>query len=90
MVSNCLLVMMTGTVPVRSQPSDRNSTPFVVCCSQYKGMNEEYLSRNVNTTLSSLHCKLTVNRYATARSLLNGDSVWGLASCRGYVSNVVD
>ncbi|KAF5769142.1 putative protein kinase RLK-Pelle-DLSV family [Helianthus annuus] len=82
-----LLVMMTAARPVRSQPSDRNSTLFAVYCSQYKGMNEEYLSRNINTTLSSLHRKLTVNRYATARSLLNGDSVWGLASCRGYVSN---
>ncbi|KAF5782561.1 putative Gnk2-like domain-containing protein [Helianthus annuus] len=82
-----LLVMMTATRPVRSQPSDRNSTLFAVYCSQYKGMNVEYLSRNINTTLSSLHRKLTFNRYATARSLLNRDSIWGLTSCRGYVSN---
>ncbi|KAI7724661.1 LOW QUALITY PROTEIN: hypothetical protein M8C21_006395 [Ambrosia artemisiifolia] len=82
-----LFVIITTSRPARSQPNDRNGTLFAVYCSQYKGMNEEYLSRNINTTLSSLHRKLSVNHYATARSLLNGDSVWGLASCRGYVSN---
>ncbi|KAI3794372.1 hypothetical protein L1987_37003 [Smallanthus sonchifolius] len=83
-----LLMMIITARPVRSQPNDRNSTRFAFYCSQYKGMNEEFLSRNLNTTLSSLHDKLSINSvpYATARSLLNGDSVWGLASCRGYVS----
>ncbi|KAK9062112.1 hypothetical protein SSX86_019297 [Deinandra increscens subsp. villosa] len=85
----CLLVTITIAVgPVRSQQTDRNSTRFAIACSQYKGMSEEYLATNLNTTLSSLRRQLSTNNvsYATSRALLNGDAVWGLASCRGYVS----
>ncbi|KAI3794376.1 hypothetical protein L1987_37007 [Smallanthus sonchifolius] len=84
-----LLVILTTPGPVRSQPNDRNSTLFAADCSSYKGMSQEYLLNNLNTTLSSLHYQLSTNSvpYATARSLRNGDSIWGLASCRGYVSN---
>ncbi|KAL8227424.1 hypothetical protein R6Q59_000091 [Mikania micrantha] len=82
------LVVITTAGPVRSQPIDRNSTRFALYCSQYKGMSPEYWSTNLNITFSRLRRQLTINSvpYATARSLLNGDSVWGLASCRGYVS----
>ncbi|KAL7614332.1 hypothetical protein Lser_V15G06984 [Lactuca serriola] len=89
----CLMVVMmflSMAKPVTSQTSsDRNSTLMRYYCSQYFGMNETYFYQNLNTTLSSLRRQLSVNRvrYALARTLLNGESVWGLASCRGYVSN---
>lgn len=89
----CLMVVMmflSMAKPVTSQTSsDRNSTLMRYYCSQYFGMNETYFYQNLNTTLSSLRRQLLVNRvrYALARTLLNGESVWGLASCRGYVSN---
>ncbi|CAI9272118.1 unnamed protein product [Lactuca saligna] len=88
----CLMVVMmflSMAKPVTSQTSsDRNSTLMRYYCSQYFGMNETYFYQNLNTTLSSLRRQLSVNRvrYAVARTLLNGESVWGLASCRGYVS----
>ncbi|KAI3722977.1 hypothetical protein L2E82_34228 [Cichorium intybus] len=52
-------------------------------------MNARYFFNNLNTTLSSLRQQLSEENgvhYAVARTLLNGESVWGLASCRGYVS----
>ncbi|KAD7478584.1 hypothetical protein E3N88_01720 [Mikania micrantha] len=83
-----ILVIITIAGPARSQSNDRNSTRYAFACSAYKGMNQEYLLRNLNITLSSLRHQLSVNNvsYATARSLLNANSIWGLASCRGYVS----
>ncbi|PWA86224.1 hypothetical protein CTI12_AA142130 [Artemisia annua] len=72
-----------------SKSSNRNSTLIRYFCSKYQGINGEYFLSNLNTTLSSLRHQLLVSgvtRYATARTLLNGESVWGLASCRGYLS----
>ncbi|XP_076954145.1 cysteine-rich receptor-like protein kinase 44 [Bidens hawaiensis] len=92
LLSRCLMglwVVLATAGQAKSQPNDRNSTLFASYCSQYKGRNREYLSSNLNTTLASLHRQLSINHvsYATARTLVNGDSVWGLASCRGYVSS---
>lgn len=85
-----LLFIVTMAKPVTaSKPSNRNSTLIRYFCSKYQGINGEYFLSNLNTTLSSLRHQLLVSgvtRYATARTLLNGESVWGLASCRGYLS----
>ncbi|KAI3519030.1 hypothetical protein L1887_08003 [Cichorium endivia] len=83
-----VMVFLFMAEPVRSQSSNRNSTLMRYYCSQYYGMNARYFFNNLNTTLSSLRQQLSENgvRYAVARTLLNGESVWGLASCRGYVS----
>ncbi|KAK9071518.1 hypothetical protein SSX86_010087 [Deinandra increscens subsp. villosa] len=86
-----MMVFIIMAEPVRSQSSnrDRNSTLIRDYCSQYYGRSPEYFLSNLKTTLSSLHQQLTNgSRYALARTLLNGESVWGLASCRGYVSTV--
>ncbi|PWA64055.1 cysteine-rich receptor-like protein kinase [Artemisia annua] len=49
-------------------------------------MDEKYFLSNLNTTLTSLRRQLTTNGYATAHTSFNGEFVWGLASCRGYLS----
>ncbi|KAI3704402.1 hypothetical protein L1987_74621 [Smallanthus sonchifolius] len=46
----------------------------------------KYFKSNLNSTLSSLRRQLTTSGYAVARTLLNGEPVWGLALCREYVS----
>ncbi|KAJ0770753.1 putative protein kinase RLK-Pelle-DLSV family [Helianthus annuus] len=83
-----VVLLLSMTEPVASQSRNRNSTLMRYYCSMYKGLSPTYFLSNLNTTLSSLRQQLSVNgvRYADARTLLNGESVWGLASCRGYVS----
>ncbi|XP_024966160.1 cysteine-rich receptor-like protein kinase 2 isoform X2 [Cynara cardunculus var. scolymus] len=83
-----VVVFISMTESVTSQSNNINSTFIRDYCSLYRGMSEKYFLSNLNTTLSSLRQQLSVNgvRYAVARSLLNGESVWGLASCREYVS----
>nr|GEY80020.1 cysteine-rich receptor-like protein kinase 2 [Tanacetum cinerariifolium] len=82
-----VMVLITMNKPTTSQPiTDINSTLMRYYCSQYKGMNAEFFLRNLNATLSSLRHQLTTGGYASARTLLNGESVWGLAWCRGYMS----
>nr|XP_043634016.1 cysteine-rich receptor-like protein kinase 2 [Erigeron canadensis] len=85
-----VLVIVSMAEPVTSQSGgSRNSTLMRYYCSLYRGRSENYFLSNLNTTLSSLRRQLSVNsvRYAVARSLLNGESVWGLATCRDYVSS---
>ncbi|KAI3704419.1 hypothetical protein L1987_74639 [Smallanthus sonchifolius] len=83
-----MMVFISMLESVESQSSDRNSTLLRYYCSLYYGRSPRYFLSNLNTTLSSLHQQLTNgSRYAVARTLLNGESVWGLASCRAYVSN---
>ncbi|PWA55678.1 hypothetical protein CTI12_AA423060 [Artemisia annua] len=82
-----VVVLITMSKPTMSQPiTDINSTFMRYYCSQYKGMNAKYFLSNLNATLSSLRRQLTTGGYASARTLLNGESVWGLAWCRGYMS----
>lgn len=78
--------MFLSTAKPATSQSNRNSTLMRYYCSQYYGMNETYFYQNLNTTISTLRRQLLVTRYAVARTLLNGESVWGLATCRGYVS----
>ncbi|KAI7733047.1 hypothetical protein M8C21_033404 [Ambrosia artemisiifolia] len=81
-----VVVLTTIIEPVSSQPADRNSTLMRYYCSMYRGVSASYFLSNLNTTLSSLRQQLTTSGYAAARTLLNGESVWGLAWCRGYLS----
>ncbi|KAK1430012.1 hypothetical protein QVD17_12448 [Tagetes erecta] len=81
-----VVVLITTTEQATSQPTDRNSTLMRYYCSMYRGLNEEYFLSNLNTTLSGLRQQLTTSGYAVARTLINGESVWGLAWCRGYLS----
>ncbi|XP_076927407.1 cysteine-rich receptor-like protein kinase 2 isoform X1 [Bidens hawaiensis] len=82
------VVFISMAEPVTSQSNNRNSTLMRYYCSLYYGRSANYFLSNLNTTLSSLHEQLSLNRarYAVARTLLTGESVWGLAVCRGYVS----
>lgn len=81
-----VVVITTMAEQMTSHPTDRNSTLMVYDCSPYKHVSENYLLRNLNTTLSSLRQQLTTSGYAVARTLFNSVPVWGLASCRGYLS----
>ncbi|GKB33951.1 cysteine-rich receptor-like protein kinase 2 [Tanacetum coccineum] len=81
-----VVVLITMVEPMTSQPTDRNTTVMGYVCSEYKRINEEYFLSNLNTTLTSLRRQLTTNGYATAHTSFNGEPVWGLASCRGYLS----
>ncbi|XP_024973542.1 cysteine-rich receptor-like protein kinase 2 [Cynara cardunculus var. scolymus] len=81
-----VVVLMTMAVPVTSQPSDRNSTLMRYYCSQYKTMHEKYFLSNLNATLSDLRRQISISKFSAARTLLNGESVWGLAWCRAYLS----
>ncbi|XP_071735373.1 cysteine-rich receptor-like protein kinase 2 [Rutidosis leptorrhynchoides] len=88
-LSVTILVLVTMSKPVTSQisgPTDRNSTLMRYYCSMYKGTHENYFLINLNDTLSSLRHQLTSSGYAADRVLINGESVWGLAWCRGYLS----
>nr|XP_043634779.1 putative receptor-like protein kinase At4g00960 [Erigeron canadensis] len=69
-----------------SQPTDFNSTLMKNYCSMYKPTHEVYFLSNLNATLTSLRRQLTTSGYSAARTLINGESVWGLAWCRGYLS----
>ncbi|KAI3767259.1 hypothetical protein L2E82_17348 [Cichorium intybus] len=83
----CLLlvvgVLITMAEPVSSQSTERIARYY---CSQYSHVDTENFLSNLNATISSLHRQLSISRFATARTLSNGVSVWGLAWCRGYVS----
>ncbi|XP_071700440.1 cysteine-rich receptor-like protein kinase 2 [Rutidosis leptorrhynchoides] len=86
-----MIIITSMAEHVTSQPTDRNSTLMRYYCSMYKGtmfkgMNEIYFFSNLNTTLSGLRRQLTTQRYATVRTLFNGEPVWGHAQCRGYLS----
>ncbi|XP_071735371.1 cysteine-rich receptor-like protein kinase 2 [Rutidosis leptorrhynchoides] len=85
-----VLVFISKVELVTSQSaSNRNSTLLRNYCSLFQGTNGEYFLSNLNSTLSSIRRQLVANgvHYAVARTLLNGESVWGLASCREYLSN---
>ncbi|CAI9272112.1 unnamed protein product [Lactuca saligna] len=89
-LASLMVVMMFLSMakPLTSQSTDANSTMVRYYCSEFYGMNAKYFFQNVNTTLSNLRRQLLVNpvHYAVARTLINGAAVWGVASCRGYVS----
>ncbi|KAL4577878.1 hypothetical protein LXL04_013993 [Taraxacum kok-saghyz] len=82
-----LVVVLTNMAEqVNSQPIDINSTVMGYYCSEYKGMSAEFFLRNLNATISSLRRQISITKFAAARTLFNGESVWGLAWCRGYLS----
>ncbi|KAL7612870.1 hypothetical protein Lser_V15G06978 [Lactuca serriola] len=81
-----VVVLINMAEQVTSQPTDINSTIMGYYCSQYKGMNGNYFLSNLNATISSLRQQISVTKFAAARTLFNGESVWGLAWCRGYLS----
>ncbi|KAJ9564750.1 hypothetical protein OSB04_000716 [Centaurea solstitialis] len=88
-VLGLLVVILTVSAqPVTSQKIDRNNTMIRWYCSFYKVMNGPFFLRNLNTTLSSLRKQLstTNNYHAVAKTLINGESVYGLALCREYLS----
>ncbi|KAI3798743.1 hypothetical protein L1987_34021 [Smallanthus sonchifolius] len=81
-----LVLVVEGVV---SQSDKRNNTLIRRYCSQYGVLNAEFFSRNLNTTLSSIRRQLAnaTVYHAVARTIINGESVYGLASCRQYLSN---
>ncbi|KAI3519022.1 hypothetical protein L1887_07992 [Cichorium endivia] len=81
-----VVVLINMAEQVTSQPADINSTLMGYYCSPYKGMDANYFLSNLNATLSSLRQHISVTKFAAARTLINGEPVWGLAWCRGYLS----
>ncbi|XP_024974870.1 cysteine-rich receptor-like protein kinase 2 [Cynara cardunculus var. scolymus] len=88
LVGMVVMVFVTMLQPVTSQTSNRSNTLIRRYCSQYGVLDDEFFSRNLNTTLSSLRRQLSnVTEYhAVARTIINGESVYGLALCREYLS----
>ncbi|KVH87918.1 Concanavalin A-like lectin/glucanase, subgroup [Cynara cardunculus var. scolymus] len=82
------LLLTVMAEPVTSQKIDRNNTMIRWYCSFYQVMNGPFFLRNLNTTFSSLRKQLSeTNKYhAVAKTLINGESVYGLALCREYLS----
>ncbi|KAI7729597.1 hypothetical protein M8C21_020772 [Ambrosia artemisiifolia] len=82
------VVLISMAEQVTSKPTDRNSTLMRYWCSMYSGPSPraKYFLSNLNNTLSELRQQLTMSGYAAARTLFNGESVWGLGWCRGYLS----
>lgn len=94
-VASVLVVLIVVMVhPVTPQTIDtphtidKNNTMIRWYCSFYKVMNGEFFLRNLNTTFSNLRKQLSaVNTYhAVSKTLINGESVYGLALCREYLS----
>ncbi|KAI3747603.1 hypothetical protein L6452_10117 [Arctium lappa] len=88
LVGMVAMVFVMMAEPVTSQPSNRSNTLIRRYCSQYGVLDDEFFLRNLNTTLSSLRRQLSnVTAYhAVARTIINGESVYGLALCREYLS----
>ncbi|PWA58332.1 Concanavalin A-like lectin/glucanase, subgroup [Artemisia annua] len=84
-----LTALMMAEVLV-SQVINRNNTLVRRYCSEYGVLNDEFFQRNLNSTLSSLRRQLVNNTayHTVARTIINGESVYGLALCREYLSNL--
>nr|GEU35724.1 cysteine-rich receptor-like protein kinase 2 [Tanacetum cinerariifolium] len=85
-----LMALMTTEVLVSQSINRNNNTLVRRYCSKYDVLNDEFFLRNLNSTLSSLRRQLTNTTayHAVARTLINGESVYGLALCREYLSNL--
>ncbi|KAK9049261.1 hypothetical protein SSX86_031772 [Deinandra increscens subsp. villosa] len=79
-----VLIMEVAT----SQSDNTSNTLIRPYCSQFGVLNDIFFLRNLNNTISSLRRQLangTVHQ-AVARTLINGETVYGLAVCRQYLS----
>ncbi|KAI3699249.1 hypothetical protein L2E82_43424 [Cichorium intybus] len=88
MIASVLVVLSVFTTqPVASREINRNNTMIRWYCSSYRGMNGEVFLKNLNTTLSSLRKQLSIvnNYHAVSKTVINGESVYGLALCREYL-----
>ncbi|KAI3722972.1 hypothetical protein L2E82_34221 [Cichorium intybus] len=83
-----MMVLLMMAEPVTSQSSKRSNTLIRRYCSQYGVLDEVFFSRNLNTTISSLRRQLSnaTTYHAVARTIINGESVYGVALCREYLS----
>nr|XP_043628723.1 cysteine-rich receptor-like protein kinase 2 isoform X2 [Erigeron canadensis] len=79
-----LIILMIGIA--LSQPNDRNSTVMTLQCSRYYYTNEGSYLTNLNATLTELRLQLTRSGGNAEAHMPNGDAVWGVAWCRGYLS----
>nr|XP_043632315.1 cysteine-rich receptor-like protein kinase 2 [Erigeron canadensis] len=86
-----VIVLVFMLVSVTSQSNiNRNNTLVRRYCSQYGVLDETFFLRNLNTTFSSLRRQLSSNSsvyHATARTIINGESVYGLVWCRLYLTH---
>ncbi|KAK9071498.1 hypothetical protein SSX86_010067 [Deinandra increscens subsp. villosa] len=84
-----VMVLVLMVEVVTSQSDNTNNTLIRRYCSQYDVLDEVFFLRNLNNTLSSLRRQLAdgIVYHAVARTLINGESVYGLAWCRQYLSN---
>ncbi|KAL8240370.1 hypothetical protein R6Q59_013725 [Mikania micrantha] len=82
-------VMVVMAETVTSQQDSVNNTLIRQYCSKYGVLDTDFFLRNLNTTLSSLRKQLgnATVYHAVARTIINGESVYALASCRQYLSN---
>ncbi|KAI3775683.1 hypothetical protein L1987_45432 [Smallanthus sonchifolius] len=86
-----MAVMVLVPMPdaVTSQSDNKNNTLVRRYCSQYGVLDDIFFLRNLNNTLSSLRRQLAnaTVYHAVARTLINSETVYGLALCRQYLSN---
>ncbi|KAL4569198.1 hypothetical protein LXL04_024832 [Taraxacum kok-saghyz] len=88
MATILVILFISLAQPVTSQKIDKNNTMIRWYCSSYKGMNGQVFLENLNTTFSSLRKQLSKvnNHHAVSNTVINGESVFGLALCREYLS----
>nr|XP_043629242.1 cysteine-rich receptor-like protein kinase 2 isoform X2 [Erigeron canadensis] len=85
-LTTTLVVMVLVTNNAESQPTaERNSTLMFFQCTRNYYLNEESYITNLNATLTKLRSQLTTSSNAEAH-ITDGDAVWGIAWCRGYLS----
>ncbi|KAL8211247.1 hypothetical protein R6Q57_005684 [Mikania cordata] len=83
-----IMVLVLMAEAATSQPDNTNNTLVRRYCSQYGVVDQGFFLRNLNNTLASLRQQL-INAtlyHAVARTIINGESVYGLALCRQYLS----
>ncbi|KAK9071517.1 hypothetical protein SSX86_010086 [Deinandra increscens subsp. villosa] len=83
-----VMVLVLMSEVATSQSDNTNNTLIRRYCSQFGVLNDIFFSRNLNNTISSLQRQLangTVHQ-AVARTLINSETVYGLAVCRQYLS----
>ncbi|MFS8010089.1 putative Gnk2-like domain-containing protein [Helianthus anomalus] len=89
-----LLVMILVLFLIKSGVSQRNNTennintPIRSFCGRNPPINLSSFINNRNSTFTEIRRQLSSNGvfYARAQSLSSGDSVFGLAQCRNYLS----
>nr|GEU78163.1 cysteine-rich receptor-like protein kinase 2 [Tanacetum cinerariifolium] len=88
-VAIVLMISELGTSQLNNNSTNIN-TPIRLSCGSNPAMSSSSFISNLNSTIAQLRSHLSNNGvyFARAQNLRNGDSVYGLAQCRNYLSTV--